>query len=199
MPGFTVEEVADAAQLASLADETPEGRSIVVLAKEFGLRGRHIDPDEATFVEFTAQTRMSGIDLDGPDFDFEFSAGNVDAVLGAEASFEVGPELKVLLYNVMGPSAALKVGARLEVDRDQSPCYRLLGTVNGEVGVFVGFDELPGFALIDETQPFSLLEQEFDSEEEAQEFAREIFAKEIPFVIIKRSDSFDKQTLRWQS
>ena len=105
----------------------------------------------------------SGIDLDGPDFDFEFSAGNVDAVLGAEASFEVGPELKVLLYNVMGPSAALKVGARLEVDRDQSPCYRLLGTVNGEVGVFVGFDELPGFALIDETQPFSLLEQEFDS------------------------------------
>ena len=65
MPGVTVEEVADAAQLASLADETPEGRSIVVLAKEFGLRGRHIDPEEATFVPFTAQTRMSGVDLDG--------------------------------------------------------------------------------------------------------------------------------------
>lgn len=105
----------------------------------------------------------SGIDLDGPDFDFEFSAGNVDAVLAAETSFEVGPELKVLLYNVMGPSAGLKVGARLEVDRDQDPCYRLIGTVNGEVGVFVGFDELPGFTLIDETQPFSLAEHEFDS------------------------------------
>ncbi len=45
MPGVTVEELADAAQLASLADETPEGRSIVVLAKQFGIRGRHIDPE----------------------------------------------------------------------------------------------------------------------------------------------------------
>ena len=65
MPGVDVEELADAAQLASLADETPEGRSIVVLAKEFGIRGRHLDPEDATFIEFTAQTRMSGIDLDG--------------------------------------------------------------------------------------------------------------------------------------
>ena len=47
MPGVTEEELADAAQLASLADETPEGRSIVVLAKEFGIRGRHIDPEHA--------------------------------------------------------------------------------------------------------------------------------------------------------
>jgi K+-transporting ATPase ATPase B chain len=65
MPGVTEEELADAAQLASLADETPEGRSIVVLAKKYGIRGRHIDPEQASFVEFTAQTRMSGIDLDG--------------------------------------------------------------------------------------------------------------------------------------
>jgi potassium-transporting ATPase ATP-binding subunit len=65
MPGVTEEELADAAQLASLADETPEGRSVVVLAKEFGIRGRHIDPEQATFIEFSAQTRMSGIDLDG--------------------------------------------------------------------------------------------------------------------------------------
>jgi K+-transporting ATPase ATPase B chain len=65
MPGVTAEDLADAAQLASLADETPEGRSVVVLAKEFGLRGRHIDPEQATFVEFSALTRMSGIDLDG--------------------------------------------------------------------------------------------------------------------------------------
>ncbi|HEY5387512.1 MAG TPA: potassium-transporting ATPase subunit KdpB, partial [Thermoleophilia bacterium] len=65
MPGVTEQELADAAQLASLADETPEGRSIVVLAKDFGIRGRHIDPEKATFIEFSAQTRMSGVDLDG--------------------------------------------------------------------------------------------------------------------------------------
>jgi K+-transporting ATPase ATPase B chain len=59
------EQLADAAQLASLADETPEGRSIVVLAKErFQLRGRDLSQPHATFVPFTAQTRMSGVDLD---------------------------------------------------------------------------------------------------------------------------------------
>ena len=63
-PGITRERLADAAQLASLADETPEGRSIVVLAKEkFNLRGREIAVPHATFVPFTAQTRMSGVDL----------------------------------------------------------------------------------------------------------------------------------------
>jgi K+-transporting ATPase ATPase B chain len=62
-PGVRVEELADAAQLASLADETPEGRSIVVLAKTYGLRGRTIaDMPGAGFVAFSAQTRMSGID-----------------------------------------------------------------------------------------------------------------------------------------
>ncbi len=65
-PGLTEAELADAAQLASLADETPEGRSIVVLAKErFNLRGRELAHPHATFVPFTAQTRMSGVDLDG--------------------------------------------------------------------------------------------------------------------------------------
>jgi potassium-transporting ATPase ATP-binding subunit len=63
-PGVTVEALADAAQITSLADETPEGRSIVVLAKErFGLRGR--DLVGAEFVPFTAQTRMSGVDVEG--------------------------------------------------------------------------------------------------------------------------------------
>ncbi len=63
-PGVTRERLADGAQLASLADETPEGRSIVVLAKEkFGLRGRELGPPHAIFVPFTAQTRMSGVDL----------------------------------------------------------------------------------------------------------------------------------------
>src|SRR5450631_1312624 len=65
-PGVTDAELADAAQLASLADETPEGRSIVVLAKEkYGLRGRPLSSVEATFIPFTAQTRMSGVDFDG--------------------------------------------------------------------------------------------------------------------------------------
>jgi len=62
----TPAEVADAAQLASLADETPEGRSIVVLAKEkYGLRGRDIHDLNATFISFSAQTRISGVNLDG--------------------------------------------------------------------------------------------------------------------------------------
>ena len=63
-PGVTPGQIASAAQLASLADETPEGRSIVVLAKEkFGLRGRDLTTPQAAFVPFSAQTRMSGVDL----------------------------------------------------------------------------------------------------------------------------------------
>jgi potassium-transporting ATPase ATP-binding subunit len=62
--GVTVEELANAAQLSSLSDETPEGRSIVVLAKEkFNIRGRDITNLKATFIPFTAQSRMSGVDL----------------------------------------------------------------------------------------------------------------------------------------
>jgi K+-transporting ATPase ATPase B chain len=76
-PGVDVAELADAAQLASLADETPEGRSIVVLAKNlYGLRGRELSELNATFVPFTAQTRMSGADLDGR----EVRKGAADAV-----------------------------------------------------------------------------------------------------------------------
>ena len=75
--GSTVEALADAAQLASLADETPEGRSIVVLAKEkFNLRGRNIDQLGAQFVKFSALTRMSGCDLDGR----KIRKGAVDAI-----------------------------------------------------------------------------------------------------------------------
>ena len=66
MAGVTEAALADAAQLASLADETPEGRSIVVLAKQkYGIRGRDLAQTAAVFVPFTAQTRMSGVDLDG--------------------------------------------------------------------------------------------------------------------------------------
>ena len=76
-PGVTEQELADAAQLSSLADETPEGRSIVVLAKEkYGLRGRELGPHDAHFVPFSAQTRMSGVDLNG----FEIRKGATDAI-----------------------------------------------------------------------------------------------------------------------
>ncbi|MDD4992299.1 MAG: potassium-transporting ATPase subunit KdpB [Paludibacter sp.] len=64
----TIEELADAAQLSSLSDETPEGRSVVVLAKEkFNIRGRDITHLHATFIPFTAQSRMSGVDLKTPE------------------------------------------------------------------------------------------------------------------------------------
>jgi len=78
MPGVTVEELADAAQLASLSDETPEGRSIVVLAKDrYGLRQREVTALGATFIPFTAQTRMSGVDIDG----VQIRKGAADAIL----------------------------------------------------------------------------------------------------------------------
>jgi K+-transporting ATPase ATPase B chain len=64
--GVRDQELADAAQLSSLADETPEGRSVVVLAKEkYSLRGRHIPEGEAVFIPFSAYTRMSGVDFEG--------------------------------------------------------------------------------------------------------------------------------------
>ncbi|HWS97294.1 MAG TPA: potassium-transporting ATPase subunit KdpB, partial [Candidatus Methylomirabilis sp.] len=76
-PGVTEAELADAAQLSSLADETPEGRSIVVLAKEkYGLRGRELASHEAQFVPFTAQTRMSGVDMNG----YQIRKGAAEAI-----------------------------------------------------------------------------------------------------------------------
>jgi K+-transporting ATPase ATPase B chain len=76
-PGVTEAELADAAQLSSLADETPEGRSVVVLAKErYGLRQRDLHALGARFVPFSAQTRMSGVDLDGR----QIRKGAADAV-----------------------------------------------------------------------------------------------------------------------
>ena len=76
--GVSEQELADAAQLASLADETPEGRSIVVLAKEkYGIRGRDMGQLHAHFVPFTAQTRMSGVDVEGASI----RKGAVDAIL----------------------------------------------------------------------------------------------------------------------
>ncbi len=78
LPGIDAMDLADAAQLSSLSDETPEGRSIVVLAKEkYGLRGRDMAALRAHFIPFSAQTRMSGVDVEG----HAIRKGAVDAVL----------------------------------------------------------------------------------------------------------------------
>jgi K+-transporting ATPase ATPase B chain len=89
-PGVTEQELADAAQLASLADETPEGRSVVVLAKQFGIRARTIhEMPGAQFIPFTAQTRMSGVDFEGK----QIRKGAAEAVrkfLGGSLPKEIG-------------------------------------------------------------------------------------------------------------
>jgi K+-transporting ATPase ATPase B chain len=88
LPGVDEAALADAAQLASLSDETPEGRSIVVLAKEkYGLRGREMAPLNASFVPFSAQTRMSGIDVEGSSI----RKGAVDAIVAFAEGGTIGP------------------------------------------------------------------------------------------------------------
>ena len=77
MPGVAEADLAEVAQIASLADETPEGRSIVVLAKQYGIREHH-SSRRRNFVPFTAQTRMSGVDLDGS----RLRKGAGDAIVG---------------------------------------------------------------------------------------------------------------------
>jgi potassium-transporting ATPase ATP-binding subunit len=92
-PGVTEAELANAAQLASFADETPEGRSIVVLAKEkYGLRGRELAPHNPTFIPFSAQTRMSGVDMD----DREIRKGAPEAIKRyiTEKGQRVSPEVQ---------------------------------------------------------------------------------------------------------
>jgi potassium-transporting ATPase ATP-binding subunit len=95
MPGVDEREVAEAAQLASLADETPEGRSIVVLAKRYGIREHELATHEHTFVPFTAETRMSGVDHNGS----RLRKGAGDAVVrfveaaGGSVPAQLQPEL----------------------------------------------------------------------------------------------------------
>ncbi len=95
MPGVEEHELAEAAQAASLADETPEGRSIVILAKRYGLRERELAAAGARFVSFTAQTRMSGVDLEG----HQLRKGAGDAIVehvrrrGGQAPPELDREL----------------------------------------------------------------------------------------------------------
>ena len=94
--GVPAERLAEAAQLASLADETPEGRSIVVLAKErHGLRARQLSPSQAQFVPFSAETRMSGVDLDGR----RIRKGAVDAIARA-AGGHIPPEVDAAVQRI---------------------------------------------------------------------------------------------------
>src|ERR1700688_4769084 len=101
--GVSEQELADAAQLASLADETPEGRSIVVLAKEkYGIRGRELAELKANFIPFSAQTRMSGVE-GGPSW---VRKGAVDAILnfltGPAMAFTSGNTAQALRPSVSG-------------------------------------------------------------------------------------------------
>ncbi len=140
MPGVPEGELAEAAQLASLADETPEGRSIVVLAKQYGLRERTLAPSEAAFVPFTAQTRMSGVDLDGT----RLRKGAGDAVLrwvvgeGGRAP----PELQVELDRIGRDG-----GTPLAVCRDS----QVLGVVElrdvVKEGMAARFDQLRAMGI----------------------------------------------------
>ncbi len=98
-PGVTEAELANAAQLASFSDETPEGRSIVVLAKEkYGLRGRELAPHNPTFIPFSAQTRMSGVDMD----DRQIRKGAPEAIKKyiAEKGQQVSPEVQETVERV---------------------------------------------------------------------------------------------------
>jgi K+-transporting ATPase ATPase B chain len=111
MPGIEEAELAEAAQIASLADETPEGRSIVVLAKRFGIREHRFGPEQATFVPFTAETRMSGVDLDGSSL----RKGAGDSIIGyvTDEGGSPPPELGVQLDRI-----AREGGTPLAVARD---------------------------------------------------------------------------------
>ena len=116
--GVTESALADVAQLASLADETPEGRSIVVLAKQkYDIRGRELASREATFVKFSAHTRMSGVDLDGR----QIRKGAVEAVerflqaQGATLPLELKQEAERISHQGGTPLAVAENGRALGV------------------------------------------------------------------------------------
>ncbi|MGD0980759.1 MAG: potassium-transporting ATPase subunit KdpB [Solirubrobacteraceae bacterium] len=118
MPGVAEAELAEAAQLASLADETPEGRSIVVLAKQYGIREHDMSAGDATFVPFTAQTRMSGVDWAGQ----QLRKGAGDAIIAwvRDEGGEAPPELQAQLDRI-----GREGGTPLAVARDS----QILGVV----------------------------------------------------------------------
>jgi potassium-transporting ATPase ATP-binding subunit len=109
------QELADAAQLASLADETPEGRSIVVLAKEkYGIRGRDMREHNARFVPFSAQTRMSGVDLDGTSI----RKGAIDSIL-AHLNMSGVPVGRTSPVRALQPAATTDAGREVQAIADE--------------------------------------------------------------------------------
>ena len=124
LPGVTERELADAAQLASLSDETPEGRSIVVLAKEkYGIRGREMAPLDAHFIPFSAQTRISGINMEGE----QIRKGAVDAVVTHVRQSTGNPNMPVPRELERGvETIATSGGTPLAVVRN----HRILGLVH---------------------------------------------------------------------
>jgi potassium-transporting ATPase ATP-binding subunit len=136
----TETEVADAAQLASLSDETPEGRSIVVLAKQFGFRDRPIGDGEAEFVPFSAQTRMSGIDWKGE----HIRKGAVDAVASWVESEggNVPAALSLIADNIARSGGTPLAVAR---DRDVLGVIHLKDVVKG--GIKERFEQLRAMGI----------------------------------------------------
>ena len=113
--GASEQELADAAQLASLADETPEGRSIVVLAKEkYGIRGRDIAEHNAAFIPFSAQTRMSGVDFDGTSI----RKGAVDSIL-AHLSMSGVSASRTSPVRALQPAATTDAGREVQAIADE--------------------------------------------------------------------------------
>src|SRR5207248_8055042 len=120
--GVSERELADASQPASLSDETPEGRSIVVLAKEkYGIRGREMAPLHARFIPFSAYTRISGIDLEGSSI----RKGAVDAVIADIKARETAPTVARDI-ETLAEKVARSGGTPLAVSRDD----RLLGVIH---------------------------------------------------------------------
>ncbi|HKS72256.1 MAG TPA: potassium-transporting ATPase subunit KdpB, partial [Terriglobales bacterium] len=141
-PGVTEKELADAAQLSSLADETPEGRSIVVLAKEkYNLRGRELGLHDARFVPFSAQTRMSGVDLNG----FEIRKGATDAIANyvAQSGNHMPGEVKAAVEEIARSGGTPLVVA--EKNRGALGVIELKDVVKG--GMKERFDQLRAIGI----------------------------------------------------
>jgi potassium-transporting ATPase ATP-binding subunit len=140
MPGVSEAELAEAAQLSSLADETPEGRSIVVLAKQYGIREHDLSSMDAHFVPFTAQTRMSGVDYQGQ----QLRKGAGDAIVGfiEGEGGQAPPELRGQLDRI-----GREGGTPLAVSRDS----QVLGVVylkdTIKEGMKVRFDHLRAMGI----------------------------------------------------
>jgi K+-transporting ATPase ATPase B chain len=140
MPGVSEADLAEAAQISSLADETPEGRSIVVLAKQYGIREHDLRNMEAQFVPFSAQTRMSGVDIDGQ----QLRKGAGDAIIAfiQNEGGQAPPELQGHLDRI-----GREGGTPLAVARDS----QVLGVIylkdTIKEGMKVRFDHLRAMGI----------------------------------------------------